>query len=80
MPRIEVTNAIIWPVALAAVGAALSRLRGNHPLGGALVGATIGWIIGVFLVTGTGGPRIEAMSAFGVTGALVGAPRPRGGA
>jgi len=81
VPRIELISAIIWPVALAVVGGGVSRLRGQSPIGGAIVGALIGWIIGVFVVTGTGGPRAEAFSAFGVAGALAGArfsyrPRP----
>ncbi len=73
VPRIEVVNAIIWPVALAAIGAGIARLRGRPVVGGALVGALIGWIIGVFLLTNTGGPRLESLSAFGVAGALAGA-------
>ena len=81
VPRIQVANAIIWPVGLAIVGALVSRLRGRPILGGALVGALIGWVVGVFVVTNAGGPRIEALSAFGVAGALAGArfsfnPRP----
>ncbi len=81
VPRIELVGAIVWPLALAAAGAGIARLR-NRPLAtGALVGGLIGWLIGVFLLTGTGGPRIEAFSAFGVAGALAGArfavgPRP----
>ncbi|MGI9598464.1 MAG: carbohydrate ABC transporter permease, partial [Acidimicrobiales bacterium] len=81
IPRIQVTSAIAWPVGLALIGAGLSRSRGKPILGGALVGALIGWIIGVFVVTDAGGPRLEALSAFGVAGALAGArfsvnPRP----
>ncbi|MEM9133574.1 MAG: sugar ABC transporter permease [Actinomycetota bacterium] len=73
VPRIEVVNAIAWPLVLAAIGAGISYLRGKPTLGGALVGALVGWIIGVFLMTNPGGPRLEALSAFGVTGALAGA-------
>ncbi|MEM9564905.1 MAG: sugar ABC transporter permease [Actinomycetota bacterium] len=81
VPRIELLSAIVWPIALAVVGGAISRLRGQDPIGGAIVGALVGWIIGVFVVTNTGGPRLEAFSAFGVAGALAGArfsyrPRP----
>ena len=83
VPRIQVTHAIIWPLALGVVGAGISRFRGRPFLGGALVGALIGWIIGVFVMTNAGGPRLEAFSAFGVAGALAGArfsfnPRPSG--
>ena len=73
VPRIQVTHAIAWPVGLAAVGAGISFLRKRNPLGGALLGALIGWVIGVFVMTNAGGPRIEALSAFGVAGALAGA-------
>ncbi len=81
VPRIEVVNAIVWPLALAVVGGLISRLRGQNPIGGALVGGLAGWIIGVFVLTRTGGPRLEAFSAFGVAGALAAArfayqPRP----
>ncbi len=81
VPGIQITHAIAWPVALAVVGAGISRFRGQPLLGGALIGALVGWIIGVFLMTNPGGPRAEAFSAFGVAGALAGArfsfnPRP----
>lgn len=73
VPRIQVTHAIVWPIAVAAIGAGISYLRKRPPLGGALIGALIGWVIGVFVMTNAGGPRIEALSAFGVAGALAGA-------
>ena len=42
------TPLIIWPVALAAVGAGLNLVRRRDPLKGALTGAFFGWIYGSF--------------------------------
>ncbi|NNE94893.1 MAG: sugar ABC transporter permease [Acidimicrobiales bacterium] len=71
-PRLEVTSFIVWTVLVAAIGAGIARLRGTSVVNGALTGATIGWVIGAFVVTGTGGPRMEAIGACVVTGALAG--------
>ena len=72
-PRLQVLPMILWPVVLAVLGGGFSQLRKKPPLGGALVGATIGWIIGAFVVTRTGGPRVEAIVASAVPAALMGA-------
>jgi ABC-type sugar transport system permease subunit len=72
-PRLETLPLIIAPVALAAVGAGLSTLRGRSPVTGGVTGALIGWLLGAFgLPTLGDGPEIEAFLATGVAGGLGG--------
>ncbi len=73
LPRISIIPLLTWGIGLAIVGAVLSRLRKRPPIGGALLGGAIGWLIGAFVATKVGGPRFEAMINTAIPLALVGA-------
>jgi alpha-glucoside transport system permease protein len=47
-PEISIVALVGWTVAVAAIGAGLSVLRKRPPVGGALVGAALGWVVGAF--------------------------------
>lgn len=81
LPLISLVPLILWAIVLGAAGAGLSLFRGRQPLGGALLGTAAGWVIGTYVATKTGGPRVEAMINTAIPLALVGArlswqPRP----
>jgi alpha-glucoside transport system permease protein len=47
-PGLDPVAIVIYTVVLAAIGAGLSHLRGRPPLGGALTGAALGWVVGAW--------------------------------
>jgi alpha-glucoside transport system permease protein len=67
---------LIWPVAVAAVGAGLNAIRGRNILKGAVTGAFFGWLYGSFggAVQGVSQANLpETILAAVVAGALFGA-------
>ncbi len=73
LPGIKLVPLLMWGIGLAAVGAGLSVLKKRSPVGGALIGGALGWIIGVFVATKVGGPRSETMINTAIPLALIGA-------
>jgi alpha-glucoside transport system permease protein len=72
-PEVDGLALVGWTVGVMVVGAAIGLLRKRPPVGGALLGAAIGWILGAFgvpdLGTGSAGWTYVAMA---VPPALVG--------
>ncbi len=73
LPGIKLVPLLAWGIGLAATGAGLSVLRKRSPIGGALFGGAIGWLIGVFVATKVGGPRSETMINVAIPAAMLGA-------
>jgi alpha-glucoside transport system permease protein len=68
LPSLDILSLVAWPLIGAAVGLALGRLRGSpNPVRTMVLLATLGWIIGAWLVPTYDGSRIEAIiGALGV--------------
>ncbi len=66
--RLKTVPLFIWPIALAAVGAATNALRARNPLHGALTGGFIGWLLGTF---GGGINAQNASSSTAITETLI---------
>lgn len=73
-PELAIGALIGWTAVLAVVGAGISVLRSRPPVGGALIGAAIGWIVGAFGAPDLGGGSSGwAIVASVVAPALIGA-------
>ena len=72
-PALEVTSLVVATLFGAAALGALSWLRGRDPLRGALLGASIGWLLGAFGFPDLGvGTSTQGLIGTTVLGALVG--------
>ena len=82
LPALDPAGLAGATVVVAALGAAVARLRRRHVARGALLGAAVGWLVGSFGLGQLGaGSIVEGLTATAVLGALVGlrlgiAPRP----
>lgn len=65
-PEIEIVSLLLSVVVLAGAGAGISVLRKRPPLGGALLGAAIGWVIGAF-----GFPDLTGNSGWAIVACVV---------
>jgi alpha-glucoside transport system permease protein len=54
-PELDIAALIGWTLAVGIVGAGVSALRKRPPLGGALIGSAIGWILGAWGAPELGG-------------------------
>lgn len=74
-PDFEIVPLVVWPLLLAATGAGLNAARKRPPVGGALTGAAIGWVIGAWGMPdlGNGGSQAWAIVAMTVPAVLIGA-------
>ena len=74
-PDFEIVPVVVWPLVGLAVGAGLDLARKRPPVGGALLGAAIGWIIGAWGMPdlGNDGTQAWAIVAMAVPALLVGA-------
>jgi len=80
-PETDIVVTLIWTAAFAALGAGISVLRQHPPLGGAMNGGAIGWLIGSFgavdLGTGSVGWAVVAsVLPAAVIGARIGMTAP----
>jgi ABC-type sugar transport system permease subunit len=80
-PETDIVVTLIWTAAFAALGAGISVLRQHPPLGGAMNGGAIGWLVGSFgavdLGTGSVGWAVVASAIpAAVIGARIGMARP----
>lgn len=72
-PAMQIVPLIVWPVAIAALGAGLAALRKKDLVKGALTGATFGWFAGAFLVPSLGrGTQAEILMGLAVLGLGIG--------
>lgn len=73
-PSLEIVPLLGWTLGIGAVGGGISLLQKRQPLGGLLIGAALGWIIGAWGVPeiGTGTP-LWTVAAMAVPPALFGA-------
>lgn len=72
-PELDAAALIGWTVGVAVVGAGLGALRKRPPLGGALIGGALGWILGAWGAPELGGGSAAwAVVAMIVPAALVG--------
>ncbi|MFP5487870.1 MAG: carbohydrate ABC transporter permease, partial [Acidimicrobiia bacterium] len=70
---IEIVPLVICTIVVAGIGAGIGVLRGKPPIGGALVGAALGWVIGAWGPVDLGdGTRVWAIVAMAVPAALMG--------
>ncbi len=47
-PELDIVALLAWTIGVAAVGAGISALRKSPPVGGAIIGAAVGWILGAW--------------------------------
>lgn len=73
-PELEIGPLLMWLAIGAAVGAALSLVLRRNPIGGVLIGAALGWIVGAWGVPDHGGGSAAwTVVATAVPPALIGA-------
>ncbi|NND76195.1 MAG: sugar ABC transporter permease [Ilumatobacter sp.] len=73
-PGLDVVAIVVYTAILAAVGAGLSILLKHSPVGGAMIGAAIGWILGAWGGADLGdGSLVESLVATVVPAVLLGA-------
>lgn len=72
-PAMFALQLVIWPLLVAALGAGLATIRNQPWPRGAITGATIGWLLGAWLLSTIGaGTILEALLGTVVLGALAG--------
>jgi alpha-glucoside transport system permease protein len=68
-PALQIIPLLVWPIGGAAVGYGLGLIGKGSPLRRAIDLATIGWLVGAWLVpTIGGGTAVEAIAAMGLLG------------
>lgn len=73
-PELSIVPLVAWTAAIAVVGAGISVLRKKPPVGGAMTGAAIGWVLGAFGAPDLGtGNAAWAVIASLVPAAIIGA-------
>lgn len=73
-PAMKALHLVLWPVLFAAAGYLVGRQRGRAVVPAAITGATLGWLVGAWLVPSIGrGTFAEAILGTAVLGLGVGA-------
>ena len=73
-PALQLVPLLVWPLGGAVLGLGWATLAGGHRLRRAIDVATIGWLVGAWLVPSIGGgTRVEAIVAVGLLGLGLGA-------
>jgi ABC-type sugar transport system permease subunit len=74
-PDFEIVPIVVWPLLVGAIGAGSNVIRKRPPIGGALTGAAIGWVIGSWGMPdlGNDGTQVWAIVAMVVPLVLLGA-------
>ncbi|MEJ7800677.1 MAG: sugar ABC transporter permease [Ilumatobacter sp.] len=72
-PELDIVALLGWTIGIAIVGAGISMLLKKQPVGGALIGAAVGWILGAWGAPELGsGSSAWAIIAMAVPAALLG--------